>query len=1192
MKHLKFFLLLLVAMLCPSAFAQSGFDYELDEDNPMITNVDQLSSPWYAPHSFEGNLAHLIDDDPSTYWHTNWNNNTDRHYVQVALNEAAHGLVSMKFTRRKNKYNSTDLCTADHVTKWGIYGADEPDTEEADWELLLEAETPYNAPGETMNTIGFDMKGKMYIRVYGETTNSGNRWWHVAELNFYPCQLASELQAALNELKEVYWTYSDFVDPLQNNIGTAAGQYSAAAVQAFVDALETANQIVDGVGTYTAAEVKELSETIKTTYQAVLDSVVPFTLADGYYRIRHALLFINDDQEVHKYMYSQLDNDKITARWYTPDDMNSDCSVLWKVTNQDGFFDIVNCATEARFDEWVSSPLTMSKGSTNLIAVELVENIGGDPCVTMRVASQIDNNRAFFHPLNHKISASTLIGAGTGDVIIGWANDQYKVSEWVFEPVDEATARSIIEAYGPYQEHKQLVENFVTLRDEASAKLEIAKDIHAANPLITSVNQLSSPWSCGHAFEGNIAHLIDGDPLTYWHTNWNNNTDRHYVQVALKEPVHNLICMQFTRRMYQYNSTNPCIKDHVTAWSIWGSNDPTADEYDWDLLGEFETPYTEPGETLVTDGFDPQGYKYLRIYGEETNQGSKYWHVAELQLYPSPIEIVDSPTSQFHMMGSVGTTLDDILTPLMIIDPETITQSEYDALLNAYEAFSAVFVDPYPLRAKILEVQSAGDYVAYGTDPGFWDPSNQAVSQMTQAIADAQAYDEGGQYTESQSEAHIANLDSKTEGIKNAANPILGGKWYRIRFGTEQEYNDHGWNKSGNEAQLRTVGGVVTDVAINEAIFGKYMTIGELERVAYEDEGGEFNCNVIRPVAKELVNVEHVTYFDAKEDILDPDIALWRFIPVGDNEFYIQNKATGLYLQKKMENNDGLVVGLHPSIFSQEVAGYGQNALFIKTLSGERQNPMHFARNTNIVITYGSWGDSDGRRGCFFIEEAEDVAPTYAQNETNLAVWEGSMIARCYPISLKAVNESEGTLYTVSSIQREDSEVELTLKLMGNNEVSAGRPFIYIHNGYYIPAEERTDEDTPKLVPFTFGKDIVTTPNNNGALKGVFSQTNVSSGALLVGEDAITATDSSVNIGTDRAYIVSDEDSFSSSDEILIIFDDTPEVGVNSVLQKVAANGEVYTIDGRLVTRHGNLNSLRGVQPGIYIVNGVKVVVK
>ena len=1192
MKRLRLFLMMLTALLCPSAFAQeSGFDYELDEENPLITDVDQLSSPWNAPHAFEGNLEHLIDGDPLTYWHTNWNNNTDRHYVQVALNEPAHGLVSMKFTRRKYKYNSNDLCTTDHVTKWGIYGADEPDAEDADWELLLEAETPYNGPGETMNTIGFDMKGKMFIRVYGETTSSGKRWWHAGELNFYPCELASELKAAINELTELYILYEPFLDIFKDNEGTVAGQYLPETVSAFETTLLKANDIVNGGGTHTAAEVKAIINDLKSAYQAVLDSVVPLTLADGYYRIRHALTFINDDQEVPKYMYSFASDDKIIGRWGTPEDLSVDCTVLWKVTNQSGFFDIVNCATEARFDEWVSSPLTMSQGSTNLIAVELVENRGGEPCVTMRCASQIENDRAFFHPLNHKISASTLIGAGTDDVLIGWANDQYKVSEWVFEPVDETTAKDIIEAYGPYHEHAQLVEKFIALRDEAAAKLEVAKDIHVADPLITSVSQLSSPWNAPHAYEGNLAHLIDGDPVTYWHTNWNNNTDRHYLQVALNEPVHNLICMKFTRRPYQYNSTNPCIKDHVTVWSIWGSYDPTADEYDWDLLAEFDTPYTEPGETMVTDGFDTQGYKYLRIYAEETNQGNHYWHVAELQLYPSPIQTIDSPTSQYHMMGSVGTTLNDVLTPLLSIDPETITQSKYDALLAAFEAFDAVYVDPKPLRNKILEVQSASDIVAYGTDPGFWSPDNPAINQLKQAIADAQAYDEGGQYSESQREQHIANLDAKTEGIKGAANPIQGGKWYHIRFGTEEEYNKYGWNKNGNETQFRTVNGETTETVVNESLFGKYLTIAKLNVVADEDEGGTFNCNVISPITKDEVSLEHRIYCDDLEDISNPDLALWRFIPVGDNEFYIQNKATGLYLQKKIDNNDGILVSLHPSIFSQEVAGYGQNALFIKTLHGEQQNPMHFARNTNIAITYGNWGDSDGRRGSFFIEGVEDVASGYAQNTSNMAVWDGAMVAHCYPASIQATEISQGIMYTVSSVVRNDAEVEVTLKQMSNNSIPAARPFIYIKNGSYIAPEDRSEGDEPQLVAITFGSEIVKEPNNSGALKGVFTRTNVDSGVLIVGEETIDAADGSTAIATDGAYIATD-DSYSSSDEILISFDNNPEDGISGVLQKVAREGEIYTLDGRLVTRSGNLNSLRGAQPGVYIVNGIKVIIK
>ena len=1186
MKNLKFLLLMLAAVLCPTLYAQTPYDYELDEDNPMITEVEQLSSPWSCGHAFEGNISHLIDGDPLTYWHTNWNDHSHRHYVQVALNEPAHGLVSMQFTRRKYQYNSTTPCVKDHVTKWGIYGADEPDAEEADWELLLEAETPYTTPGETMNTIGFDMKDKMYIRVYGEETSSNDRYWHCAELNFYPCHLATEMAAALKELENVYHNYEGYAEDFENHVGTAPGQYSEEAVAAFVDALNKANDMVDGTGTFTADDVKALSETIKTTYQAVLDSLVPFTLADGYYRIRCGLAAFAEP----KYMYSVEENGSIYARWNTPEDIENDCPSLWKVTNVDGgLFDIVSMATMSRFNDVARSAAeTMSPQSQNLIAADLWGNVDGTPFVNLRVSTQAGNDYLYLHGAGHSN------GEGVAGNIVGWCKDPStpSASEWTFEPVDEAKVQEILEAWGPYKEHAQLVENFISLRDEAERKLEVAKDIHFKDPLITKVSQLSSPWSAPHAYEGNLAHLIDGDPLTYWHTNWNNNTDPQYVQVALKDAVHELICMRFTRRLYNYNSTTVLNEqNHVTYWSIQGSNDPTADDSDWEPLAEFDTPYNEPGETYVTDGFDTKGLKYLRIYGDENNSGNKYWHVAELRLYPSPLEVVDSPTSQYHIMGSIATNLENALTPLLDIDPQTITQSEYDALLAAYEAFDAVYVDPAPLRAKILDVEDATAIIAYGTDPGFWASDNQAANELAKAIADAQAYDEGGQYTSSESEAQMANLEAKAAGIKGAANPIQGGKWYRIRFGTEEEYNEHAWNKNGNETDYRKVNGEVTDVVINESLFGKCLTIAELERVPNEDEAGTFNCNVIRPMAKDDVSLEHCTYCDAKEDIENPDLALWRFIPVGDNEFYIQNKATGLYLQKKVENNDGLVVGLHPSIFSQEVAGYGQNALFIKTLNGEQQNPMHFARNTNVAITYGNWGDSDGRRGCFFIEAVDDVASDYAQNEAKMSVWSGAMITRCYPISLKASSESDGVMYTVSSVKTEDNVVEVTLQPMANNEAGAGCPFIYIKNGAYTPADERSDDDEPELVPVTFGYEIVTEPKNDGALKGVFTRTNVGSGVLLVGEAAITAADNDININTDRAYISSDEESFSSSQTFEILFNDTPWDGVNSVLQKVAQEGEIYTLDGRRVGK-GNINSLRGAQPGIYVVGGVKVIVK
>ena len=1212
MKHIILLLMMLWALICPSVFAQTGFDYELDESRPLINDVEQLSSPWNAPHAWEGDLEHLLDGDPETYWHTNWNDNTHKHYLQVALSEPVYELISLKFTRRWHKYNSTVECTADHVTKWSVYGSDDPEAADDGWVELLVTETPYNRPGETINTIGFDTKGKQYLRLYAESTNSGNKWWHAAEIQLYPCELASELTAALKELEEVYFNYETYYYTFQDNAGTAPGQYTPETVDAFVAALDQANEIIDGSGSdYTADDVKALSAAIKAAYQAVLDSEIPFTLADGYYRLRHGVVFMNDVatgdvdangnpvyefKEVHKYMYTTVSGGKIIVRWHTPDfdEVLDNCPALWKVTNKDGLFDIVNCATDARFDNWVSSPLTMSTTSENLIAADLMGNVDGEPQVALRVSTQ--DTRSYFHPLNHKITVGAGFGTGTGDVIIGWANDASRVSEWVFEPVSDAEAAAIIESYEPYKDQAQLVDKFKEMLADAKEKLEIAKDLSMAGALITSVSQLSSPWNAPHSFEGNLAHLIDDDPLTYWHTTWNNTTDRHYLQVALNEPVHELVCMRFARRMYQYNSTNPSIKDHVTKWSIWGSDDPEAEEEDWELLAEFDTPYTEPGEVIVTDGFDTNGKQYLRIYGEETNQGSNYWHVAELQLYPSPLEIIDPPTSQFHVMGSIGTALDNVLTQLSDIDPETVTVEQYTQLKQAYDPFIAKFVDPTALRNKIVAVTGADDIVAIGTQPGFWKDDS-ASNTLAQAIADAKAYDEAGAYTTAKSEAQIANLDAAVANIKASAIPVQTGKWYRIRFGTEEEYAEHNWNTVGNETQYRTVDGEPTDIVINEGNFGHYMTVARLDATTTEDADGSYTQNFIVPVDKEEVTINDQLYGDALEDIENPDMALFRFISLGDSAYIIQNKATGLYLQKKVEDNDGIYLSVHPSLFTQEVVGYGQNAFFIKTLSNEAQNPLHFARNKNVVITWGHYGDTDGRRGCFYVEEVEDVASDYAENTARIGMWDGTLSARCFPVSMKAVYETQGVMWTVTSVTRQaatdDTPAQVTVNLakLDNNEAAAGRPFVYVKNGDYVPQESLDEGAEPELVEFTFGSEIVGQPQNDGALKGVFSRTTVGEGVLTANATTFVRSDASnTTVNTDYAYIADDEP-FQRGYKIELNFDGTQD-GLATVLQKVARGGEIYTLDGRLITRQGNINDLNGLQPGIYIVGGVKVVVK
>ena len=1215
MKSVRIILMLILGLICPTAFGQTAFDYDLDEERPLVTEVDQLSSPYSEPELDEGYLEYLLDGDPETYWHSNWHRSVEGHlhYLQVELKEPVEELISMKFSRRWHNYQRTALCTNDHVTVWSICGSDDPEAEDGDWIELLVAQTPYNEPGETLNTVGFDTKGKKYLRFYADDTNSHRGYWHMAEFQLYPCTLADEATAAMRELIETYFQYESYIDPFMENVGTEAGQYSAEAVAAFVAAMDKVNEMDSSGEEYSAEEIRALIETIKSTYQAVLDSRVPFTLADGYYRLRHAVVFLNDiptgdvdgdgnpitvQREVNKYMYSTIRDGRIIARWNTPANLDTDCPSLWKVTNKDGLFDIVSCATDARFDNWNSSVLTMSKESENLIAVDFIENIGGAACVALRVSTQ--NKNSYFHPLSHGISGVDANGTGVEGDIIGWANDASRVSEWVFEPVEDALAESIIEAYEPYKNQAVLVENFKKMLDDVKTKLEIAKDLKYSEPLITDVNQLSSPWSAPHDWEGNLQHAIDGDPLTYWHTNWNNNTDRHYLLIELNNPVYDLICMKCTRRLYNYNQIDICTTNHVTEWSFFGSNDKNAPEEDWVELARFETPYNAPGETIVTDGFDTKGMKFLRLYGEQNISNNRCWHLAEVQLYPSPIEVIDPATSQYHMMGQVGTTMNDLYEEFKDVDPETVTPEQYTTFKAAYDAFIAKFVDPTPLRNKIEEVKDAGDIVVIGTNPGFWS-DNGGIQTLNQTIANATSYDEAGVYTNEQSEAYIAALDAASNSIKTSANPVRTDKWYHIRFGTEAEYDKYGWTKSGNYANYWIENGDTLGI-YNNGNFGKYIAVAQRENVVLGQNanGNDVNGNLIQPINKDEVYIGQSLHGIDLEKLTDPDMALFRFVEVGDSALAIQNKATGLFIHSNIK------LSVQPGLFTQVVSGYGQNAFFIKSIEGKEISPLHLAQSQTILTSWGDklgkgWMDADGRRGSFFIEEVEDVAANYTFGDFKMNLTPGDIYGRCFPVPIKVEDPSQGDVWTVASIVRipstnSSNEVaKITLGLITDPVIPAGRPFLYVVAGDYY--EDEPDDPVPSDFSFTF--DLINKPQTDSYLKGVFDSKTIQEKYIAVGsgngDKALTFKDKGNTVEDNKVYITDinpNAEAFARNAKLEIDFNTDIEDGVEAVLQKVTKRGGIYTLDGRLISKNGNINNLKNAQPGIYIVNGVKVVVK
>ena len=991
---------------------------------------------------------------------------------------------------------------------------------------------------------------------------------------------------------------------------------------------------VDALKAAVAALDADLLEELPATLEAV-DALVqaaeealqtlqdtpknPFSLESGYYHIK--ALWYNDGEP--RYMGGDLKDGQALGVWGYYDDIEETVTaarILWKIENKgDGTYDMVSMYNDGRFTQIArSEQVVMDKNSSSLMAFDVfTTDDEGNTYVDIRVSTDVPEDGVAYYGYLHQAGHNN--GGGTNGTVVGWggtwnwanANEGEGLdcviglygcggSEWTFEPVDDSEAEQIIADFEPYKNKFVWLDDFRHMITDAKPLIEKAKDlVDTTQPLIHSADQLANN-PCSDSAEGqHIEYLIDGNGDTFWHTDWHGNftaEDHHFLQVELDDVV-DVVAFQIKRR----NTTSG---NQINKWTVYGFDDnnpdQTADEGDW--LADIETPYEGGNNTSVhmSDAFKTNKHKILRFYcaGTCNNDGSqgsndKFFHIAEFQLYPA--NLTATPTSQYAQMGDVATTLEGLVEQYEFAEDEDLEYDDYLALQAAYDAFMNYFVDPTDLRLTINDADAKLKTVIVGTNPGFY--TNEGKAALADAVAKAKSYDTAGSYTQSEVNSLISEMESAIASVDEAYIPVKEGKWYRIRYGTEEEYTQYSWANTDNDATYYNASelGETEENMEDEALFGKYMVIATDEDVVigYNDNG-EVNGHRIVQLAKEDVTVGAYIYCDADEDIEDKDMSMWRFIKVGDG-YAIQNKATGLFMFK-----DGYMrASLVPTIFTHLAAGYGQNSFIEHKLeTGDEGSPMHLARYYNILTTWGSmqsdgvWsgmGGYDGRRACFFVEEVGDVAADFTSADCKMAFTPGDIYGRCFPVPLTVKDPEQGTLWTVSNLECTDDEVKVTLAKIVDPVVPAGRPFLYVAAGDYEPEAEEAISD----FSFTFDK-IITTPQSDNFLKGIFNSRVIDERFIGVGsgheEEALKFNDSGATLGNHSVYITpGNDESLPSTDELVIVFDEEAQDGIQAALQNVVRKGTIYTVDGRLVG-NGSLNDLK--QKGVYIVNGTKVIVK
>lgn len=1054
-------------------------------------------------------------------------------------------------------------------------------------EVSLDGENYVQAnPGESQ-TVALGGLEDVYVTMTVRSLSTANVFAQADEF-IVTLEKDPESVTALAELQAVLSQYegSKFMT------GTEPGNYNAEAVAAFNAAIKAAYDIEGNPDldilpdAELAALYRQYAQNIVDAYNAVIASRnLVYNLTDGYYRIKSALQYYVTETDtetgtstkvfVDKYLHSVLNGETINAQWKTPEDLDNDCVSLWKVTaTEDGNYDFVSMATDARFNNVAQSAnVTMSLTSENLVHIYPVATVEGTTYTNLRLSTQTGDYQ-YMHQGGHGG------GAGVSGNLVGWAPTaawatdgdyiNFGASEWLFVPVAEDEAARIIEAYQPIKDNTMLKERYKVLLADAQANLEIAKDETKVD-LITSAEQFASPYT--ETREGSLENLLDGNGATYWHSSWASDPGLgvHYLQVEMPEDVTVTedIYITFTRR-------NGAANDHVTEWGVYGSNidygTTIADKSTLDSLALLSTPFTSNTETIQSAPFNSKNYKYLLFYAEGTNYNRGYWHVSEFQLsYNKPNE-----HSQAVAMGETYTNLENVLNAQADTELDDITLEDYAALEAAYNAFMEKFVDPTPLRELLAQLDGTTDIVVIGDQPGFWT-SNAGADAFNSNYAAAVAYDAAGAYTQEQTDNYIETLTQQNENIMEGAKKVETGKWYRIRFGTEEEFEKYGWDKVAGNGTTDSETGAVLD----EDMFGKYLTVSWINPDVKDAR------EVMDNVSAEDVGLGDNLYFDAEEDISDKALSLFRFVAVGDSAYVLQNKGTNLFL--RATGTSGLVaLDAHPSLFDVHAIGYGENVIAARNLlNGASQNNLHAQVANNVLVTWNAY--TPGSRSGLYIEEAGDVEGDYAGDAFNVWSIEGEIAPYCFPVDITGVNSENGQMYGVA-VEGE------TVKLFPIETANAGRPFIYIHG---FNTEGYDTENEGEYTTFKHGYTFVTAPDNGeGALTGVFVETVIDRGDIYVHNNAFEVNKNSKDIQMSQVIIPANSAYITNEGEIPVgtvlelVIDEDMEDGIATVLTSVAKGGAVYTVDGRLVSKKANLNDLKKFGKGVYILNGTKVVVK
>ena len=347
-----------------------------------------------------------------------------------------------------------------------------------------------------------------------------------------------------------------------------------------------------------------------------------------------------------------------------------------------------------------------------------------------------------------------------------------------------------------------------------------------------------------------------------------------------------------------------------------------------------------------------------------------------------------------------------------------------------------------------------------------------------------------------------------------------------------------------------------------------------------------------KPTAEQFATAKQA--YDAYQSEFNTSVGK-AVLPAGADKpapvYAIQNKATGMFIKTNDGNTNDVFLKLIPTFFTYSAPGYERSMLHGTNINGNTTNYLHAGESNRRLCT---WTSSEAySNSALVIREAETVEP--AEFTFNLSIKTGEIYNFASTVSI--TNKDEGAAY-VGLGQYTDENEETFLALKKVETIEAGAPAFYIlEDTTMYDAEADAElvkfamaaEPDFKLVGDTINGFIGCLVNHPIAVNDIYFDGNF---ATSIGKTGYNIVAPAVLVSMDLCPEV---DPTAEYDFSICLSDPDAVTGVKdvaTVVKKISQPGDVYSVDGKLLRTGATLNNLKSLGKGMYILNGVKVLVK